>query len=218
MGLDWIAGARPAPGHEEAGWAALRRALQTRDPADMEAWHAIPVVDSWTVVGAPRVGEDREADHWLVRRMRGDGPDVPIGIIVPEERAALTRSAGLYVVDLAPPCDGVPVYSNAPLNRELEGTSFRGQFLEDTVDLIGEELWDRAHERLFPPELERFTRSLELLTAHWARTFGLEEVARRREAPEDDEGTPASKVHILASAARWCRYWVDRGHWLDAWS
>jgi hypothetical protein len=206
MGLDWIVGAKP---RDAADYEVLRRALaHPGDQRLLEAWHLVPKLDSWDTINAPRVGTSPEADAWLMRQVEGSSAD--------ELAAMLERHRGFAVVQLVP-CDGVPVYSNAWANRDLEATSFRGAFLADAVPVIGEGMFERAHQNMLPAELLAFGAALEAVGTSYAERHGVSEQAARRRPPDEDEG-PASIAHIIASAARWCSFWARHGHWLNTWA
>ena len=206
MGLDWIVGARP---RDEVGYSVLAELLAKPEDATLRSrWREIPKIDSWTVLNAPCVGSSAEADAWFVKHRLAGCSDTEI-------RTYLERNKGYSVVRLVA-CDGVPVYSNADLNRELEFTSFRGQFLKDAVGVIDEEMFERAHENMLPPQFLAFGRELEAAATCFAREQGVMEIAARRDPPEDGD-SPGAVAHILASAARWCQFWATRGHWLNTW-
>ncbi|MCC6337055.1 MAG: hypothetical protein IT380_24060 [Myxococcales bacterium] len=217
MGLDWLVGARPVKEREQEGFALLERTLaDPKNDAPSALWEAFPKVDSWSELGAPRVGFDPEADAWFVRTALRQGVDTGAPPSE-EERRWLQKNAGYTVLALAPPCDGLPVYSNAPLMRELELTSFRGQFLKDAVHVIGEQLFERAHANMLPGPFLAFGEELERRGRAFAEAEGVVAEAARRERPLAPENSPASVAHIIASAARWCLFWAKRGHWLNTW-
>jgi len=75
---------------------------------------------------------------------------------------------------------------------------------------------ERAYTRMLAPELSEFAGALHAKARELARAHGVEHVDGVRDI-DDDEGTPARRAHILFSAARWCRFWADRGHGLEPW-
>jgi hypothetical protein len=133
-----------------------------------------------------------------------------------EEQQILVARRGYRVLQLVRPCDGLPVYTNALVNPNLELTSFRGQFLRDAENVLGDALLERAYQNLLPVQLLAYGRELQAVATAYARAHGVEEIAARRECPDADEGSPESVAHIVASAARWCAFWAARGHWLNA--
>lgn len=228
MGLDWLAGNKAKPGFESRFRELLTRAVagEDFDHATLAEWNAIGTPAHETV-GAPRVGIDEAATSWFLERLR-NGRGKPglmsrlfglfqrSGTLTVEERKALQQAHGYYVLQLAPPCDGLPYYTNAPLNRELELTSFRGKFLELCQDVLGEELLTSAWERKLPEDLTAYGRTLMARAAEFGERHGCRVVCDQIVAPEEEEG-PVFQTHVVASAARWCIYWGDRGHWLDVW-
>src|SRR5262249_11930302 len=92
-------------------------------------------------VGVPRIGYDAEANAWGLSRRRQDL----------SEAEFLERMKGYYVLQLVKNCDGVSEYSNGGAYDGVDKTSFRGSFLEDCKELLGEELLGRAWTRMMKP-------------------------------------------------------------------
>ncbi len=237
MGLDWLAGNKARPGHEKRFREILEIIVAEDylgpglDEATREEWMRIGM-PAYETVGAPRVGIDAAANEWLLQRIREDQPKPGLlralvsrfqrggaGALTPEEQAALRQSHGYYVLELAPPCDGLPWYSNAPLmGDKLELTSFRGAFLSDCEEMLGTELLESAWDRKLPEDLAAYGQTLRAKADAWAQAHGCEAMRDLLEPPpEAAEGSPESVAHIAYSAARWCIYWGERGHWLDVW-
>jgi hypothetical protein len=82
--------------------------------------------------------------------------------------------------------------------------------------VIGDELMERAYARMLAPELRAYGDALYAKAQSFARAHGVEHVEAARDI-DDELGTPARRAHILFSAAKWCRFWADRGHGLDPW-
>src|SRR5215218_2849270 len=228
MGLDCLAGNKAKPGHERRFRELLERIVagQDIDASEIAEWKEIGV-PSFTVVGAPRVGIDEPATAWFLERLRGNNPRPGLlkGLFAKlrgpsgptqEEIAAIETSRGYYVLDLAPPSDGLPRYSHGGLNDQLDGTSFRGAFLQDCQEIIGTELFESAYERKLPEDLVAYGSALMERANAWATVHGCEE-ARDQTAPPEDDKSPAARAHIAFAAARWCLFWGQRGHWLDTW-
>jgi hypothetical protein len=161
-------------------------------------------------VGAPRVGYDAAADAWLRTKLEATGK---IGDL---ERAR-TAMHGFYVLDLLPPCDGFPLYTNYPSYEGLDRYSFRAQFLNDCQEIIGKTLHRRAREPMLAGELSAYADALDARVQPWAERAGVAAVEHAAEAPAFAEDAPASQAHVLFSAIRWCRFWAARGHGLDPW-
>ena len=212
MGLDWNPLARPRDGHAEE-FIQLFRALEDGAEGDdrekmLERFHEISQAP-FELLGAPQVGFDAAADEWLRESLRESGRLDEL----PEAQAAMK---GYYVLDLLPPCDGFPVYSNNGAYDGLDRYSFRAKFLDDVEDVLGPELFGRAHQRMLAPELEEYGNRLLAIAETFAESRGVAAMAHAADAP-DDFGTDESRAHILFSAARWCLYWARRGHGLEPW-
>jgi hypothetical protein len=228
MGLDWNPMGRPRPGHEEE-FARLFKAL-VEHPADAgfieqalrrlrgfdrdkvsARWFEIQV-SPYEALAAPRVGLDPAADAWA-RQQYQQLPD--------EKRSAKSESeflkemAGYYVLQLVPPCDGIPMYSNGGLGY-VELFSFRAQFLTiDCKDIIGENLLEQAYRTCLAPGLAALGAALMAKAVEYAAMNKVSHVADVPR-PEYEEGKPESNAHILFSAARWCNFWSSRGHGMEA--
>ena len=209
MGLDWNPLARPKTGHEEE-FVRLFRTLEAHAAADdreklLARFREISQ-PPFELLGAPRVGLDAAADEWLRDSLREAGR-------LDDLDRVRESMHGYYVLDLLPPCDGFPIYSNYGAYDGLDRYSFRAKFLDDVEDVLGPELYQRAYERMLAPELEAYGSQLMAAARAFVDSRGIAEPA---ESP-DDFGTDASRAHILFTAARWCLYWAARGHGLDPW-
>jgi hypothetical protein len=213
MGLDWNPLARPKPG-AEAEFERLLEELERGGPGKLtkrkreERLARFQEISdpAYTTLGAPRVGYDAVADAWLRERVEKKGKL--------EDLEALARDMhGFYVLDLLPPCDGFPRYTHANLYEGVDRCSFRGAFLKDTTDIIGEELFERGYGVMSAAELAAYADDLEAVTRPWATRAGVAHMEQATESP-DDEG-PELQADILFCAIRWCRFWSARGHGLE---
>ena len=143
MGLDWRPLGKPKAGFEER-YNQLFRLIQETDEQQLEGEKKskkIELLDEWSkiqipsyeTIKAPRVGRDNVADDWLKKKY--DETDKSISL---EE--FIQDHSGYYVVELAKELDGVPMYVAMAQDRNV----FRGQFLDDCKDIIGEELYNEA--------------------------------------------------------------------------
>lgn len=211
MGLDWNPIGKPKPGHEDEFERLFRLIADTprEDPA-LEAmqhrWFEIQVLP-YETLRAPRVGTDAVADAWARERFK------EIEAPTQSEEEFLRELDGYYVLSLAPPCDGLPRYSHWPLGY-VEAFSFRGEFLRDCADILGDELLERCHVSGLAPHAAAIGAELRAAADAFASTRGLAHVEFSEDSFEPD--TPESQVHILYAAARWCEYWSSRGHGLEA--
>lgn len=230
MGLDWNPLARPKPGMEgefERLLAELdseevprgkgllgrllgpRRLSKTEREARLERYNAISDAP-YVTLGAPRVGFDAAADAWLRGKLEAKGK-------LSELDEARRAMHGYYALDLLPPCDGFPLYTNYGAYEGLDRYSFRAQFLNDVRDVIGEDLHAQAWNRMLARDLLAYADALEGKARPWAERAGVLDVAQATEAPELREDDAASQAHILFAAIRWCRFWAARGHGLEPW-
>lgn len=231
MGLDWLPKNKPKPDFEaemqkaskkwEHAWKWQKKKLEARiDEISITPYETI---------GAPCVGSHDSADEWLRAHYRGQNPDAS------EQKIAevIEETKGLYVVPLAPPCDGVAAYTNGQPGGYVEQTSFRAQFLTDCGDIIGEDLFETAYEEKTPEELAAYGAQLVAKAQAYAATHGidlgtlaqtLEEMEKNDPGEQVGELTTLSKdfiqsreftLDVVLSAGRWCIYWGERGHGLD---
>jgi len=252
MGLDWLAGNKPLPGHETEFAELLAQARADGISDQMrERFEAISV-PAYSQLGAPVVGTDRIADAWVLFQVRNRGPvedgddqgddqggDDPDGggdlegdgeeLIAPdlddpasytaasdEERQVLEEMKGYHVLELVDECDGLPIYTHGSISDQLDLTSFRGKFLDDCQEIIGEELYERAYGDQSPEEMVAYGGQLIEHARRHAAAHGCPEIEHQR-VPPDDLDSAAGQAHILFAAGRWCVFWGSRGHFLDAW-
>lgn len=225
MGLDWNPIGKPKPGHEEefewlfkllgdnsAGGSWFEKAKQLFHRFDRDAatkrWFEIQI-SPFVTAQAPQVGIDQRADEWAKARYRENPPKDKT------ESQFIEELKGYYVVALAPPCDGIPFYTNGSAGY-VELYSFRAQFIAiECKDIIGDELLEKCYHSCLAPALASLGAELRARVETFASKHGVSGVdaVRELDAPED---SPESKAHILFSAAKWCEYWSCRGHGLEA--
>jgi hypothetical protein len=226
MGLDWNPLGRPKPGHEaeferlfkriaelptDVSWLGrvFRRLVGAADPeAIRKRWFEIQTT-AFETLEAPKVGKSADATAWALERYREQKEPKRT------EQEFLKEMDGFYVVTLAPPCDGIPVYSNGEFGY-VERFSFRGQFLIDCKDIIGEALLEKCYVSCLAPGLAALGHELRAWALSYAGQQGVLQVEHLRSPDGFEENSPESKAHILFSAARWCEYWSSRGHGLEA--
>jgi hypothetical protein len=210
MGLDWNPLARPKTGFEAEFERLLAVDLDRLNDQERQAHlariHEISEAPFETL-GAPRVGFDREADDWLRERLRERGQENRFPHTVDEMR-------GYYVLDLLPESPGLPIYGSMGYEG-VDRYTFRGQFLDDAKQVIGDELYHRAWERITAARLHAYGEALLAAARRFAQQHGLEALEDGREPPSEDEESPEWRVHIVFSAAAWCLWWSARGHGLE---
>lgn len=223
MGLDWNPLGKPKPGHEDEfaslfvqigeardwGWLEkIRRQLKGIDRESLlNRWLEIQTTPHETL-GAPQVGSSAEADAWARKRYKELQPSEH------SEAEFMEHVQGEYVLDLVPPCDGLPYYSNWTMGY-VERFSFRGEFLRDCEDIISAETFGKCYVSCLAAGLATLGQELRACATSYARDTHLEQFDFV-ESRDFEEKSPESKLHILYSATRWCEFWSSRGHGMEA--
>ena len=215
MGLDWQPIDKPKPGHE-AAFDSLYEEIVDSAKRTKSSWTRMGEIgiSPYETLDAPRVGYDAAADQWSNREyaMR------PLKKLLVSRRKWQEIFHSYYVLDLVPPNDGVPVYSNGGLGSYCEVYTFRARFLDFCEDMLALELLGEAWEHHRAGELRDYGARLREQAAAFAEQQGVTDVLGKRYLPEtiDDWEHPATKAHIVDSAARWCLFWGERGHGMFA--
>lgn len=228
MGLDWNPASRAKPGCEKEFKRAQRQlvALANRPPA--QAWllkliakrfgigktedkiwadFEAVAITPYDTLGAPRVGVDDAATNWAKGRYALIGkPPAPL-------ETYLDQMKGFRVLDLLPKCDGLPVYGSGPYDG-VDLYTFRGKFLEGCMSVLTPALLNEAWDAHTADRLQDYGNRLANAARAFAEKNGTTEWLAVREAPDTDEG-PMHQTHVVISAAKWCRFWGDRGHGLE---
>jgi hypothetical protein len=208
MGLDWQADNKPKPGHE-AEFDEIRRKLDKgrrfgRRKLERRLIEiSVPPV---ATLGAPRVGEDQRATDWVLERYPNRTDQSW------SEERWLQEFDGYYVVELAPPSDGLPRYTNGGLGEYIEAYSFRAAFLEDCEDILDDTYFEAYNERE-PAELVEYGKSLIEKAERYAQAHDIDLGA----LDTDDTESDSFKLDVVLSAGRWCIYWGERGHAMRPW-
>ena len=151
MGLDMRPMGKPKPGFEQRFVDIFEMVTKNTIPQPsfldklkgkkyptkdelLQEWFANQI-QTYETIKAPRVGRDKEADEWI-RSKYSELEEKP-----PLEQF-LQEHDGYYVIELAKEQDGVPVYIAMGQDENV----FRGQFLQDCIDIIGEDLVNEAWE------------------------------------------------------------------------
>ncbi len=122
----------------------------------------------------------------------------------------LAEVKGQYVVQVLPPCDGIPRYSGGGMGYTGH-ESFRAEFLKDCINIIGEDLLDEAFLHKLPPDLVDYGKRLGRAAVAFAKTHGLDPKTADSEEPNSDE----FRLNVVVAAAKWCVFWGSRGHYLE---
>ena len=116
------------------------------------------------------------------------------------------------MIELAKEQDGVPVY----IALDQDENVFRGQFLQDCVTLIGEDLVNEAWNTKMADETLDYGNRLMEVADEIANQHNLEYLKSQRLPPDQDEDAIESKLHILFSLAKWLIFYGKNGHGYEA--
>lgn len=162
-------------------------------------------IPTYETIMAPMVGRDLEAEKWLEAKYKElkEKPSY-------EEFRKLYE--GYYVVSLAKKQDGVPCYIALGQDENV----FRGQFITDCIDVIGEDLVNEAWETKLADETLDYGNRLMSIANKVAKENNLEYLKEQRIPPDVDENALESKLHILFSLAKWLIFYGKNGHGYEA--
>ena len=163
-------------------------------------------ITTYETIKAPIVGKDERADKWI--RERYDELDAS----KPSLEEFIKGYQGYYVIELAEKQDGVPVYIAMGQDENV----FRGQFLNDCIDLIGEELVNEAWGTKLADETLDYGNRLLSIAEKIAQEHNLEYLKDQRMPPDVDEDSIESKLHIVFSLAKWLIFYGENGHGYEA--
>ena len=210
MGLDWNPGPKAKSGHErefrelwhrlhaKSCWFRARKVRRFKE-ITMTAFETLNTL---------RVGFDAAATEWAHREAFPNRKDKSI-----TEEVLVERMRGFYVLDLVPPCDGIPRYTNGHAGSYVERYSFRGQFLKDCTGIIGDELLEIGYESKLPEDTVAYGNKLLGAASQFATVRSIDTTKiHLAEEPESIE----FRLDAVFCAGRWCRFWGERGHWLEA--
>ena len=221
MGLDMRPMGKPKPGFEKRYLEIFKMISENKIPNPslidklrgkkfpteeelLEEWYANQIT-TYETIKAPRVGRDKAADLWIREKYEELEQKPPL-----EE--FLKDYDGYYVIELAKEKDGVPVY----ISLNQDENVFRGKFLEDCVDLIGEELVAEAWNTKLAKETLEYGKNLMEVADSIAKQKKLEYLKEQRFPPDTDEDTIESKLHIVFSLAKWLIFYGKNGHGYEA--
>lgn len=173
--------------------------LPTRDEL-LQEWR-VNQIQTYETIMAPRVGQDKEADDWIRKKYDELEQKPPLDEFLKEYY-------GHYVIELAREQDGVPVY----FAMEQDENVFRGQFLQDCTDIIGEDLVNEAWETKLADDTLDYGNRLMAVADKLAKEHNLEHLKTQRHPPDTDEDSIESKLHIVYSLAKWLVFYGKNGH------
>jgi len=221
MGLDWRPMGKPKPGFEERYVEIFniitgrqKQALSTLDKLKgkklktqeelLQEWFDNSI-QTYETIKAPRVGRDKPADDWLKEQYEETDKSVP-------REQFIKDYEGYYVIELAEELDGVPMY----IAMEQDRNVFRGQFIDDCKEIIGEDLHADAWNTKLAPETLAYGNKLMQIADRVAKEHNLQYLKEQRTPPDADEDSMESKLHILYSAAKWLIFYGRNGHGYEA--
>lgn len=185
-------------------WDKLKgKKIPTREEL-LEEWQANQI-SSYETIKAPRVGRDEEANMWIMAKYNPAEQEMT-------QEQFIKQYDGYYVIELAKEKDGVPMY----IAVEQDENVFRGQFLQDCVDIIGEDLVNEAWGTKFANDALDYGNRLMAVADKLAVTHNLAYLKTQRLPPDVDEDTIESKLHIVFSLARWLIFYGKNGHGYEA--
>jgi hypothetical protein len=170
----------------------------------LQEWFANQI-PTYETIKAPRVGRDKEADEW----MRSKYEELEQK---PSLEQFLKEHESYYVIELPKEQDGVPVYIAMGQDENV----FRGQFLQDSIDLIGEDLVNEAWETKQADEALDYGNRLMEVADRLAKEHGLEYLKTQRLPPDTDEDTIESKLHIVYALSKCLIFYGKNGHGYEA--
>jgi hypothetical protein len=209
MGYDWNPGPKAKIGFEEEFknlWMKLHHKSCFFRERKIKRFKEI-TIEAFETLSVPRVGHDPKANEWVLKQYpnRKD-PSI-------SETQWVEQFYGFYVVELVDPCDGLPRYSNGSAGGYVELYSFRGQFLNDCADIIGDELLEAAWNSKLPEETKEYGDHLIQSAMAYAKR---ENINTSLTANVDDPDSKEFHYDVVIAAGNWCRFWAERGHWLEA--
>jgi hypothetical protein len=221
MGLDMRPMGKPKPGFEKRFVEIFEMVTKDKIPQPsffdklkgkkyrtkdelLQEWFANQI-RTYETIKAPRVGRDKEADEWIRNKYNELEQKPPFEQFLKEHE-------GYYVIELAKEQDGVPVYIAMGQDENV----FRGQFLQDCIDLIGEDLVNEAWETKQADEALDYGNRLMAIADKLAKEHKLEHLKTQRLPPDTDEDTIESKLHIVYSLGKWLIFYGKNGHGYEA--
>jgi hypothetical protein len=221
MGLDMRPMGRPKPGFEKRFVEIFDMVTNDKIPQAsffdklkgkkyptkdelLQEWFSIQT-PTYETIDAPRVGRDKEADEWI-RTKYNELEEKPT------LDQFLKEHEGYYVIELAKQQDAVPVYISMGQDENV----FRGQFLIDCIDLLGEDLVNEAWETKLANETLDYGNRLMAAADNIAKENNLQYLKDQKQSPDSDEDSIESKLHIIYSLAKWLIFYGKNGHGYEA--
>jgi len=210
MGLDWNPGPKPKAGFENEFrelWTKLQAKTCFFRERKIRRFREITTT-AFDTLDTPRVGIDATATNWARHEAFPRRADKSL-----TEEVFLSQMQGFYVLELVPACDGLPRYTNGQAGGYVEKYAFRGAFLKDCEEIIGNDLLESGYVSKLPQETTAYGESLNAAASRFATARNIDPT--RLHLAEDPESIEF-RLDVVFSASRWCRFWAERGHWLEA--
>ncbi len=211
MGLDWNPGPKAKPGFEadfEELWRKLHSTWCWGRNAKVRQFRAITLT-AFETLNVPTVGTDEAATEWARQQF-----DKRVNKSLTKEQF-LAGMTGFRALALVSPCDGVPRYTNGSPGGYVETFAFRGQFLRDCTDIIGEQALKSAYQSKLPFDTIAYGRDLLQQATAFAAAHNID--LNTTHIAEDPDSTEFH-LDVVQAAGRWCIFWGERGHWLEAYA
>ncbi|MGB1243192.1 MAG: hypothetical protein ACPG49_11765 [Chitinophagales bacterium] len=158
-------------------------------------------IPSYETIKAPMVGRDMDAHKWITERYEETEKEMPLDEFIKAHH-------GYYVIELATEKEGVPVYMSIMQDRNV----FRGAFLNDCVDLIGEDLVSEAWESKLSSDALDYGNRLMNIANKIAKEHDMEYLRNQRVPPRSGENNMVNQLHIVFSLAKWLIFYGENGH------
>ena len=162
-------------------------------------------IQTYETIKSPRVGRDKEAEEWIINKYNELEQKPPL-------EQFLKDYDGYYVIELAKEQDGVPVYIAMGQDENV----FRGQFLQDCIDLIGEDLVNEAWRTKLADATLDYGKRLMAIADRITNEKNLQYLKDQRLPPDAEENGIESKLHIVYSLAKWLIFYGKNGHGYEA--
>lgn len=220
MGLDMRPMGKPKPGYKKR-FNQLFRIIQGIEKQKLtlcekmrgkkknledllKEWFGIQI-SSYETIKAPVIGKDNEANEWLNAVYELSGKE-----FLKED--FFRKYEGQYVIRLAKELDGIPVYSSVQQDENV----FRGEFLRDCTDLIGNDLVNEAWTTKLAEETLDYGNRMMQVANLIAVEKKLQFLKDQRNPPDSDENSIELKLHIIYSLSKWLIFYGKNGHGYEA--
>jgi len=170
----------------------------------LKEWNEIQI-QSYETLKAPKVGRDKEAQIWLKELYENSDKKLNLNQLENKYR-------GYYIIELSKEQDGVPVYKSFNQDQNV----FRGEFLKNCVELIGEDLVAEAWQNKLDKETLDYGKRLLQRANEIAKTKGLEYLKDQKHPPDSSPESDESKLHVVYSLSKWLIFYGKNGHGYEA--